>query len=186
MMMQQYGTPYYMAPEMVKGCYDEKVDVWSAGVILYILLTGMPPFDGEDEEQILNKIVNFKTFTFSERAWKQRSLGCMDLVKQLCVQDYKSRISAEQAMAHPWIMSNAAYRVKEADIQKALRCFQHFKTVGMLQKAVLNYIVTEIFTQRDKDKFLKIYYEINRRCNGLLTRDELLRAYWDNGFASLT
>lgn len=57
-----------------------------------------------------------------------------------------------------------------------------FKTVGLLQKAVLNYIVSEIFGQRDKDKYLKIYYSLNRNCNGLLTRNELKRAYWDNGF----
>lgn len=58
----------------------------------------------------------------------------------------------------------------------------HFKEIGVLQKAVLNYISSEIFTQKDKDNYLKIYYSINRLCNGLLTRNELLKAYWDNDF----
>lgn len=63
-MLQQFGTPYYMAPEVIKGCYNEKCDVWSIGVILYILLTGEIPFDGETEAEILTKISQFKTFMF--------------------------------------------------------------------------------------------------------------------------
>lgn len=52
-MQQKYGTPYYIAPEVLGNSYDEKCDLWSIGVILYILLCGYPPFNGANDEQII-------------------------------------------------------------------------------------------------------------------------------------
>jgi calcium-dependent protein kinase len=88
MMMQHYGAPYYMAPEMIKGCYNEKVDLWSIGVIMYMLLTNEIPFDGPTDSDILQTIVDFRVFSFQQSSWKPRSLAAMDLVKKLCYFDF--------------------------------------------------------------------------------------------------
>jgi hypothetical protein len=70
----------------------------------------------------------------------------MDLVKKLCQPDFNLRITAEKALEHPWVTGYGAYTISKASIQKALKCFLNFKKVGLLQKAVLNYIVSEIFS----------------------------------------
>jgi len=66
------GTAYYIAPEVLKGHYDEKCDIWSIGVILYILLSGEPPFPGSDDKEILKCVVQGK-YGFTREVWKSRS-----------------------------------------------------------------------------------------------------------------
>jgi calcium-dependent protein kinase len=55
-MHQTFGTPYYIAPEILAGDYNQQCDVWSCGVILFILLCGKPPFDGDSDEDILKSV----------------------------------------------------------------------------------------------------------------------------------
>ncbi|KAK7376307.1 hypothetical protein VNO78_34773 [Psophocarpus tetragonolobus] len=101
------GTPYYVAPEVVLGReYDEKVDVWSCGVILYIMLAGIPPFYGDSAAEIFEAVVR-ANLRFPSRIFRNVSPAAKDLLRKLISRDSSRRFSAEQALRHPWILTAA-------------------------------------------------------------------------------
>jgi len=102
-MYQAYGTPYYIAPEVLKGKYNEKCDMWSIGVILFIMLCGVPPFAGRGEDVILNK-VRKGVWDFTQPIWEEISSEAKDLIKGLIEKDVDKRLSAIQALDHPWFI----------------------------------------------------------------------------------
>ena len=95
------GTAYYVSPEILNGAYSEKCDIWSAGVILYILLSGDPPFNGPSDLAIYKKIAEMK-FDFPENKWSRISDEAKDLIKHMIAPEDK-RYSAREVMEHPWM-----------------------------------------------------------------------------------
>jgi calcium-dependent protein kinase len=83
--------------------YDEKCDLWSVGVILYILLCGYPPFNGINDEEIIKKVKRGK-FSTDEEEWADISTDAIDLVSKLLDYNPDSRLSAKEALQHKWIL----------------------------------------------------------------------------------
>lgn len=99
-MHEKYGTSYYVSPEILRGCYTKKCDIWSAGVILYILLSGTPPFNGENDSEIYNKIKKMK-FDFPDSKWYNISPEAKDLIRQmLSIEAFRPNV--KQVLNHPW------------------------------------------------------------------------------------
>jgi len=95
------GTPDYMAPEILKGLpYGTCVDMWSFGVITYVMLCGFPPFDGENEATILCNIMALQ-YDFPSPDWDEVSQTAKDLISG-CLAPQEKRLTAKEAMAHPW------------------------------------------------------------------------------------
>lgn len=93
------GTPYYVAPEVLLGReYNEKVDVWSSGVILYIMLAGIPPFYGESAGEIFEAVVR-ANLRFPSRVFRSVSTSAKDLLRKMICRDASRRFSAEQALS---------------------------------------------------------------------------------------
>ncbi|CAN4091129.1 unnamed protein product [Withania somnifera] len=100
------GTPYYVAPEVLAGKnYNEKVDIWSAGVILYIMLAGIPPFYGDSTEEIFEAVLR-ANLRFPTRIFQSMSSAAKDLLRGMLCKDVSRRFSAEQVLRHPWITSD--------------------------------------------------------------------------------
>ena len=101
-MSNPVGTSYYMSPELLKGGYDKSCDVWSVGTIAYILLSGYPPFNGDDDEEIFNAVENGELL-FPSPAWANKSELAKDFIRCLLTRDPKNRFTAKEALNHPWI-----------------------------------------------------------------------------------
>lgn len=79
-----FGTSFYLAPEVIEGEYSEKCDVWSLGIILYMLLSGVPPFDGETDYEVVDRI-KLGEYSMEGDLWDQISDQAMDLIQQVLV-----------------------------------------------------------------------------------------------------
>ena len=98
----QFGSIYYVSPEVLNGEYDEKSDVWSIGVMLFIMLGGRPPFEGDSEKEIYKKIKKGKYY-MDLNSWKDVSDEAIDLVRRLLKFDPNKRITCANALEHRWI-----------------------------------------------------------------------------------
>ncbi|KAL3762817.1 hypothetical protein ACHAW5_011275 [Stephanodiscus triporus] len=129
-MSNPVGTAYYMSPELLKGNYDKSCDIWSIGVVAYILLCGYPPFNGDNDNDIFESIKRGH-FDFPNQAWSNKSDLARDFIKCLLRRDPRKRLTAKEALRHPWITKTThSERAVEKDedlaarIQK-LRCSIH-------------------------------------------------------------
>ena len=95
------GTPHYVAPQVLAGKYDQASDMWSVGVIQYVLLCGYPPFYGESDADVLTK-VRSGNFTFNAADWRDVSDDAKNLIRKLLTMNPRDRYTAEQALAHAW------------------------------------------------------------------------------------
>jgi calcium-dependent protein kinase len=99
---QKVGSCYYTAPEVLNGNYDCRCDIWSLGVLCYMLLSGSPPFYGKSVEDVYQAILT-KDASFADKKFKHVSNCCMDFMKRLLVRDPRYRMTTGEALLHPFI-----------------------------------------------------------------------------------
>jgi len=98
------GTPDYAAPEVLRmdGAYDKSVDLWSMGVITYVVLCGFPPFYGKTQANLFEKILN-ADYDFPDPEWTNISEEAKDFIRHLLVLDIDKRYTTKQCLDHPWL-----------------------------------------------------------------------------------
>jgi len=180
LLKKQIGTPFYIAPEVLDNCYNEKCDVWSSGVILYILLCGNPPFYGESDEEIYAAVKEAK-IDFSSYEWRNVSDDAKDLIRCLLRKDMKGRYSAEEALNHRWFskMKDVIAKrntVKSTDfLVKTVNNLKSFQVDQKLQQAALAFIVRHHAKKEDINELRKIFQQFDENNDGHLTKDELYK-----------
>uniref|UniRef100_A0A0E0DW36 non-specific serine/threonine protein kinase n=1 Tax=Oryza meridionalis TaxID=40149 RepID=A0A0E0DW36_9ORYZ len=100
------GSPFYIAPEVLAGGYNEAADVWSAGVILYILLSGIPPFWGKTKSKIF-ECIRSTELRFPSDPWDKVSDSAKELITEMLRRDPRQRLTAKQVLEHSWIQDHA-------------------------------------------------------------------------------
>lgn len=176
-MNETYGTAYYIAPEILNQNYTEKCDVWSCGVIMYILLSGTPPFPGRDDKEILRK-VKLGKYGFDDPVWLNVSEDAKKLIKKMMELDQTKRPNAQQALDDPWFKK--VMEKTEVDRPLALQNLQNLKTFGFeskLQEATWVFLVSYFATKEEKEKLLETFKALDLDNDGQLTKEELKQGY---------
>lgn len=132
--MTQCGTPGYVAPEILNGIpYGTQADMWSLGVILYIILVGYPPFNGKNQKELFRLIRKGK-FEFHEQFWNDISDDAKEVVSMLLTIDPKKRFTANDLLESKW--ANNSTNAYDRDITKNLVQFRKFNAKRKLKHAV--------------------------------------------------
>ncbi|CAK9176074.1 unnamed protein product [Ilex paraguariensis] len=162
------GSAYYVAPEVLRRRYGKEIDIWSAGVILYILLSGVPPFWAETDKGIFDAILQ-GDIDFESKPWPSISDSAKDLVRKMLTQDPKNRITSVQVLEHPWIREGGEASNKPID-SAVLSRMKQFRAMNKLKKLALKVIAQNLseeeikglkatFTSMDTDSSGTITYE---------------------------
>ncbi|CAN1294034.1 Calcium-dependent protein kinase 11 [Linum perenne] len=167
------GSPYYVAPEVLLKYYGPEIDVWSAGVILYILLCGVPPFwavkIAETESGIFRQILHGNVDFISE-PWPSISESAKELIRKMLEKDPKKRICAHGVLSHPWIVDDIA---PDKPLDSAvLSRLKQFYAMNKLKKMALR-VIAERMSEEEIGGLKELFKMIDTDNSGTITLEEL-------------
>lgn len=164
------GSPYYIAPEVLLRHYGPEADVWSAGVIIYILLCGSPPFWGESEKEIFEEVLH-GDLDFSSDPWPTISESAKDLVRKMLVRDPRNRITAHEVLCHPWIQVDDVAPDKPLD-SAVLSRLKQFSAMNKLKKMALR-VIAENLSEEEISGLKEMFKMIDTDDSGQITLKKL-------------
>ncbi|KAK4745940.1 hypothetical protein SAY87_012252 [Trapa incisa] len=164
------GSPYYMAPEVLKRNYGPEIDIWSAGVILYILLCGVPPFWAESEQGVAQAIIS-GIIDFKRDPWPHVSEGAKSLVRQMLEPDPKLRLTAKQVLEHPWLQNaKKAPNVPLGDVVKSR--LKQFSMMNRFKRKALR-VIADFLSMEEVEGMKELFKKMDSDSDGIVSIEEL-------------
>ncbi|CAD8090357.1 unnamed protein product [Paramecium primaurelia] len=170
---QKIGTPYFIAPEVIDQNYNNKCDIWSCGVILYTLMSGKPPFNGNNLNDLYKNIKQGQV-DFNGTEWKDVSEEAKSFILKMLTVDPTKRISAEFGLKDPWIVNNQ--KIEKIN-PRNLQNLESFHNKSKLSSAILQLISTQIMNSKEKKELIEGFKAIDKNGDGKLSKEELISCY---------
>ncbi len=172
------GSVCYVAPEVLENNYDESCDIWSCGVIMFILLSGKMPFNGYDEDEILEKVSKGK-FDLKQKEFLKVSLEAKDLICKLLTFNPNQRPNARSALRHPWFKVNyEKITLKEIpNVKQALENLLKFRAERKFQQAVITFITHNLVKSEEVNNIRKIFECIDKDGDARINKTEIKLAF---------
>lgn len=164
------GSAYYVAPEVLRRHYGVEADIWSAGVILYILLTGVPPFWAENEQGVFEAILQGQVDYISD-PWPSISNDAKELVSSMLQVDPKDRPSVAEILKHPWVRIDGNASDEPIDNAVIARMKQ-FKDTNKFKKVALK-VIAESLSEEEIMGLKQMFQSMDTDNSGTITFDEL-------------
>lgn len=164
------GSIQYVSPEVLRGNYDCQCDMWSLGVIVFMLLSGQPPFDGYEDEVLDN--IRSGSYKMKGNRWKAISEEAQDFVKKLLVVDPKQRMNAVDGLNHPWI----AQQGHKPDVEvprEVLENIRSFAQLSHLRRAALSMLAYSL-TSDELSELHDVFLSIDHDKEGTIQPGELI------------
>jgi calcium-dependent protein kinase len=175
-MTSKVGTPYYISPEVLKKQYNYKCDIWSAAIMMYILLCGYPPFGGNKDQEILKK-VSIGRFSFPSPEWDDISFEAKDLIEKCLCVDVTRRPDARQALGHPWITNASKAPLNRNAASHMFNNLRGFRSEQMLKKAAIGFITSQMATKSEREEMMELFRSLDTDNSGTLSTTELKEGF---------
>ncbi len=177
-----------MSPEVVSGKdYNEKCDIWSCGVLLYLMVSGFPPFYGQTRDEIVSLIKNGCIYfsgtlanfdVMIDPVWKQVSSECKMFITNLMKYDAEDRLTASAALRSPWIRKfDSVSVVSDVELRITLNNLKNYRSHMLFQKVVLNYIASRQLSQNSEMKIKRLFDFYDTDGDGQISKSELIAGY---------
>jgi calcium-dependent protein kinase len=177
------GSSYYIAPEVLQKQYNEKCDLWSCGVILYIMLAGKPPFSGKNDGEVIRNVMR-GVYSINGIEFDNVSENAIDLIQNLLVLTPDLRLSAQEALNHQWFKefnTKELYNEIEDEniLMNLINNIKNYKRESALQETALAYLVHNFPQIPDVINASKLFNQIDVNDDGRINKDELYNGLKD-------
>lgn len=168
------SLPYYSSPESFSSLASPKNDIWSCGVILYILLVGAPPFPGKTEEEIRKKILKGRP-AYKEKAWERISNHGKRVVRLMLEPDISRRPTALELLNDPWIKQSMKFiDTSKPMLARTMKNFKHFYSSSKLYQSLLLFMSNSLMSEAEKQNAMSIFLQMDKNGDGKLSKQEIL------------